>query len=280
MRLFKGLTPRITAFYMTIETLIATIDQDDHSLVEKMNVQTEVLVGNQCSRQSLDRFSVNGNDAVYYNTAERGVGINRNLLLDESDADICILADDDMVFIDGYPQITACVFNMHPDADVVIFNLLEKEPRRYINKKVKRVRWYNYSRYGAARIALRRESINKAGIRFDQRFGGGARYCSGEDTVFLRDCLKNGLRIYAVPYALAEIDQDAESTWFNGYSNSFFYDKGALYACLHSMMWRIFVLRFVFKRRKELTGEVSFLSALRSAFRGAKDYRREYNSAV
>lgn len=260
---------------MTIETLIVTINQKDHSLVEKMNVQTDVLVGNQCSRHSVDIFSVNGKDAAYFNTIDRGVGLNRNLLLDKSQADICILADDDMRFVDGYPEIAVRAFMECHDADVVIFNLIEKKPRRHINRKIRRIRWHNYSKYGAARIALRRDSIEKAGIRFDHRFGGGARYCSGEDTVFLKDCLKNGLRIYAVPYALAEIDQNAESTWFSGYSSKFFYDKGALYACLHRRMWRPFVFRFVFKRRKELTGEVSFLLALRSAFRGAKDFRRD-----
>lgn len=259
---------------MTIETLIVTLDQNNHELVRRMNVQTDTLVGNQCSRTAVENFSFVGNNVTYYCTTGRGAGINRNLLLDKSKADICVLADDDMVFIDGYPQIAACVFNQCPDADVAVFNLLERDPQRYINKKIKRVRWYNYSRYGAARMALKRASVDRAGIRFDPDFGGGALYGSGEDSVFLRDCLKHGLKVYAVPYALAEIDQNAESTWFNGYSDKFFYDKGALYACLHTWLWFPFVLRFVIKRRKKMKDTMTFTSALRSAVKGARAYRK------
>lgn len=55
-----------------------------------------------------------------------------------------------------------------------------------------RVRWYNYAKYGAARLAVRREALIKSDINFSLRFGGGAQYGSGEDTIFLSDCLKKG----------------------------------------------------------------------------------------
>lgn len=260
---------------MTIETLIVTIDREDNSLAERMNVQTDALIGNQCSRDAVEQVFLGGHKVTFYCTTGRGVGINRNLLLDKSNADICVFADDDMVFVEGYPEITAKAFGECSDADAVIFNLIEKNPHRHVNSKVRRIRWYNFSRYGAARLALKRESIRKAGIRFDKNFGGGALYCSGEDSIFLRDCLKKGLKVYAVPYAIAEIDQEAESTWFNGYSDKFFYDKGALYACLHHVMWFPFILRFVIKRRKSIKGSISFRAALLSSVRGARDCRKE-----
>ena len=259
---------------MTVETLIVTVDRQDHSFAEQMNIQTKVLIGNQCSKDAVERFCINGNDAVCYCTSDRGVGINRNLLLDRAEADICVLADDDLRFVDGYPETAVRAFTECPDADVIVFNLIEKEPRRYVNTCIRRIRGHNYSRYGAARIALRRESINAAGIRFSPYFGGGAKYCSGEDSIFLRDCLEKGLKIYAVPYALAEIDQDSDSTWFHGYTEGFFYDKGALYACLHGAAWRPYIIRFVLRRRKKIEGQISFCKALSSAFRGAEDYRK------
>lgn len=269
----KGALRLIFQVYMTIETLVVTVDQNDHRLVDQMNIQTDVLIGNQCLRDTIEHFTVNGNAATCFCTTDRGVGVNRNLLLDKSKADVCVLADDDMTFIDGYPEIAKQALRECPDADVVIFNLIEKNPQRYINKKKIRVRWYNYSKYGAARIAFKRDSINNAGIRFNQSFGGGAYYCSGEDSVFLRDCLKKGLHIYAVPYALAQIDQESKSTWFKGYTERFFYDKGALYACLYKDFWFPFVLRFVLKRVKKLNGSISVAAALSSAVKGAKEYK-------
>ena len=90
---------------MKTETLIATIDQKDKLLPEKMNIQTDTVVANQCGRISKEEDYINGHRVLYLNTAERGVGKNRNLLLDNASGDICIMADDDMRFVNGYKEI-------------------------------------------------------------------------------------------------------------------------------------------------------------------------------
>lgn len=64
---------------------------------------------------------------------------------------------------------------------------------------------------------------------------------------FLKECLDKGLRLYAVPYAIAEIDQDAASSWFTGYTEKYFYDKGALYASLYPRIWRMIAVRFLLR---------------------------------
>ena len=259
---------------MKIETLIVTMDQHDHNLVNKMNIQTDSLIGNQGDKHSIESFVVNKHRMTYFNTEERGVGRNRNLLLDKATADIMILADDDMRFVDDYPQIAYRAFCECPDADILIFNLIEKKPRRYINKRIKRIRWH-YARYGAARIAIRRQRFQDSGIRFHLSFGGGAYYGSGEDTIFLQECLKKGLKIYAVPYYLAEIDQNSISTWFTGYDRKFFKDKGALYACLHPISWPIFTMRFLICYRKRICENFSLIQALRTMIIGGREYERK-----
>lgn len=253
---------------------MATIDQKDHQLPFKMNIQTNALIGNQGDRLSIDRFVQNGTNITYLNTRERGVGKNRNLLLENATADICILADDDMRFVDGYPQIAQRALEACPDGDVLIFNLIEKNPRRYVNKKIKRIRGHNYAKYGAARFVLRREAVEKAGLRFDLRFGGGTRYGAGEDTIFLKQCLERGLRIYAVPYALAEIDQEAPSTWFTGFDKKFFEDKGALYAFLYPVAWPALAVRFVVKKRKRCCKTVHMTQALGHMLHGGWQFRK------
>ena len=52
-------------------------------------------------------------------------------------------------------------------------------------------------------------------------------------SLFLKSCLDNGLKIYAVPYALAFLNEDRPSTWVNGYTDKYFFDKGVLYSCLY-----------------------------------------------
>lgn len=76
---------------MSIETLIVTVDRDSDAVVREMNVQTDAIVGNQCAENSVWSFYENGRKTVFYNTADRGIGKNRNIVLKNSQADICVL---------------------------------------------------------------------------------------------------------------------------------------------------------------------------------------------
>ena len=115
---------------ISLETLVVTMNQTDRSLEKRMNIRTDVLIGNQCGRCGEEIFISNGRKVEYLNTAETGVGKNRNLVLDHATGDICILADDDMRFADEYPSIVLQAFRECPQADLLIFNLIEERPER------------------------------------------------------------------------------------------------------------------------------------------------------
>lgn len=257
---------------MRIETLIVTVDQHDFSLIEKMNVQTDAVVGNQSDFVSEQSFCRKNHTVTYYSTTERGVGRNRNLVLEKASADICVFADDDMRFVDGYPAIVTSAVLEAPDADLWIFNLIEKHPKRCVNTKLRQIRRTNYARYGTARIAFRRESIERLNIRFSPLFGGGSCFGSGEDTLFLKECLDKKLKIVAVPYSLAEIDQNAASTWFTGYHKKYFFDKGALYQALYPHAAPLFCIRYLLKYRKRYQRTVTMLEGYRAMSHGRKKY--------
>jgi hypothetical protein len=97
-------------------------------------------------------------------------------------------------------------------------------------------------RYGAARIAVRLSSIRNAGIFFNLNFGGGTIHSHGEDVLFLKDCLKHGLKIYAVPYSIAELIENRDSTWFEGYNKKFFRDHAALFQTISKRFWKCLCL--------------------------------------
>ena len=87
---------------MRIQVLVAAMNQKDHSLIKKMNIRTDAIVGNQCSFNSVEKFNIGDQQIQYLNFAERGVGLNRNNALMRADADVCLFADDDMVYEDNY----------------------------------------------------------------------------------------------------------------------------------------------------------------------------------
>ena len=233
---------------MRIQVLVAAVNQQDRSLPEKMNIQTDVIVANQCSENSVDEFEFNGNTVKYLNFAERGVGLNRKNALMRADADVCLFADDDMVYLDGYGETIERLFTENPKADVIVFNLKEKQVSRYVIPKKMKVSYLNYLRYGTARVAVKLKSVRDNGIYFNQCFGGGTEHCHGEDNLFLNACLKNGLKVVAVPDYVAELTEERESSWNKGYDEKYLNDQGVLYRTLSKKWWRLLCLQDAIRR--------------------------------
>lgn len=237
---------------MKVQVLVAAMYQEDNSLLQKMNINSDVIVGNQCDRNSIEEFDYNGYKAIYLNFTERGVGLNRNNTLIRATGDICLFADEDMIYVDNYVKIIKTAFDEHPTADALIFNIdtVGGDHHRRKNSKITRIRTFNSLNYGAPRIAVKRDSIQKNRICFSQLFGGGTLYSSGEDSLIIRDMLKNGLKIYAIPETIATVDQGT-STWFSGYHEKFFFDKGALMRAMFPKMYVLMNnLYFPFRYRK------------------------------
>lgn len=235
---------------MRIQVLVAAMNQRDHSLIKKMNIRTDAIVGNQCSFNSVEKFNVGEQQIQYLNFAERGVGLNRNNALMRADADVCLFADDDMVYEDNYVEIIENAFRENPYADVIVFNLREKVVTRKLIKKRSKVGCLNYLRYGTARVAVRLSSVKKHGIYFNQCFGGGTEHCHGEDNLFLNACLKNKLKIVAVPEYIATLTEERVSSWNNGYDEKYVRDQGVLFRTLSRRWWRLLCLQDALRRHK------------------------------
>lgn len=233
---------------MKVQVLITTMNLNDPSiLLGKINVQTEFIIGNQSDSVSNTTINYKNNKGLIITRPEKGVGKNRNEAIKYSDADICILSDDDMVFRDGYHDIVTREFANKPEADVLIFNLKEGPTKRRWNYKSFRVNNFNYLNYGAARIAFRRSSIVLNGIDFNEMFGGGCQFSCGEDSMFIRDCLRKGLGVYTTPSYLATLLDDRGSTWFKGYNEKYYYDKGVFFALSHSKLCYFLALYFTLR---------------------------------
>ena len=257
---------------MRVQVLCATVGQTDFSLVDAMNIQTDVIFANQNGQNRTEERAFGNFRAKMVSTDTRGVGINRNLALMYADADICLLSDDDVRYVDGYAQIIAQAFAENPSADALIFNLYHDEAFFKIKKKF-RVRWYNFMRFATYRVAVRRNPVKTRGILFNTSFGGGCAYQSGEDTLFLRDCLRKKLKIIALPICIAEMKQERPSTWFRGYDEKFLYDKGAVCAAISGRFAPLLCLRLLLVKKQILqNAKLSFFAAYAIMKNGMRGY--------
>ena len=255
---------------MKLEHLVATMGRDDYAFLDSMRMTADAVVINQCGREEACELTRDGARRRLLCSADTGVGNSRNLALDNALGDILLFSDDDLVYEPGYVERLLAAFAARPDADAIVFNLRSQRRRRQI-RRAGRVRWYNYMRYGAARLAVRREAVQRVGLRFSTQFGGGTRYGSGEDTIFLHDCLRRGLRVYAIPDCLAATD-DAASSWFTGYDEKFFHDKGALFAALYGRRGLAVGLVFALRHLDFGRARLSFGQRLACLRAGHKEY--------
>jgi hypothetical protein len=256
---------------MKLQVLISTMHQTDHSLLGKMNIQSDAVIVNQCDRNEFEEFLYKGNSIRFLSFGERGVGLSRNNALMRANCDICLFADDDVKYVDEYYKIIVQAFSENPNADIIIFNVTSTNPERPLHtiKNSSRVRLYNCLKYGAVSIAARTEKLKEANVYFSLLFGGGAKYSAGEDSLFIADCIQKGLRIYTFPEVIGCVSQE-NSTWYEGFTDKYFFDKGAFFACLSRKIYWLFCIMYSLKWRKMLKNNGGVYHAYKYMIKGAR----------
>ena len=260
---------------MDLEVLVVTNKDKLEDIIAQSNYDSDVVIAQQTNKLEYRELNLDKHNKYklrIVSTNTKGVGLNRNVALAYAKADICLLADDDVIYEDDYRDTILSAFAELPQADVLIFNIdtIGQDMGRRQNSKVKRVRFFNFMNYGAVRIAFRREAILKKNISFTSLFGGGAKFSAGEDISFTKACLDKGLRVYTYPKKIAGVIQE-ESSWFTGYHEKYFYDKGALLAFnFKGLQKYLYALIFAYKFRTKT--ELSFSQIYRKIIEGFKEF--------
>lgn len=237
---------------LSLQVVVATMNQKDFSKIEEMNIQSDVIFANQTDSFFYIEKIVNGNMAKMVSTRTIGVGLNRNIGMQFANADILLFADDDIVYNDGYSEKVIKAFEDNPKADIIFFDLDSTKNGIVVsshNNKNKKLYLWNSLRYGAGYMAIRRCALIKSNLSFSLLFGGGCKYSSGEDSLFIIDALSKKLKLFSNQYTLGKTSKDS-STWFNGYNEKYFYDKGAWIACAFPKLKYLVSLYFLYRYRK------------------------------
>lgn len=255
---------------MRVQILASVMNEEPMALIERMGIESDAVVINQCDRLGLEEIPYRGHQVRFFSFPDRGVGRSRNEAILRADGDICLFSDGDIVYEPGYAEKIASEFERNTQADMILFNITIEEARRtYHIAERRRVRWYNCGRYGAVSFAVRRESLVSSGVMFSLLFGGGARYGSGEDSLFLKEFMRKGYSVYTAPVTIGR-ETAAESTWFAGYDEKFFRDKGVLYWYLYRRLAKAMAARFLLAHRDKLFAKMPFGQAYRYMSEGIK----------
>ena len=221
-------------------------------LIHRSRLTGNVLMINQTDQDKEFEFQENGRRLHIINTTQRGLSNSRNMAIERADGDICLLCDDDEEFEPDYETTILNAFDRLPSADVIAFRVRGQDTR--LKQRMQKIGYFKSLRLVSYQLAFRREQILRFGIRFDPHMGAGSGNGACEENKFLLDCLKKELRIWYMPETIARVNH-GPSTWFSGYNQAFFIQRGSATRHMMGLIPSIFSCKIVIQ--KKLFGNIA-----------------------
>lgn len=253
---------------MRFQVLISTVDDCFFYRDVKLNFSSIII------NQLIKKQKSNYDKSELYSFQEKGLSRSRNKALRYALSDICLVSDDDIVYKNNIEKLVVDTFDRYPEADIITFQVETPEGEPYKNYKD---RPFSHSlrtlmTVSSVEIAIRRNRIIKTGLSFDERFGLGTEYPTGEEFIFLSDALRKGLKILYVPIPIVVHPRES--------SGGAFVNNPKLIEAKGAMFYRVFgskayLISVLFALRKYKMARVSFIHFFKLMLVGIKRYKNE-----
>ena len=260
---------------MNIEVLISTMNlKNKEKLVKKMKVKKCTIINQYTNMQELKDIPIG--DQRLYSYKEKGLSKSRNRAIKKSLADIIVIADDDLEYVNGYDKIIEEGYNKYKDADIIAF-YVENSDKLRKKKKMRegRVGYLRSMKIQSVQLTMKRKSVEQ--IKFNESFGAGTALYLGEENIFLCDCLKKGLKIYYMPITIANIKKSG-SIWFKGFNKRYMFAKGCQFYEMSNMFSMLLILQYAIRKRKLYKKNFGTIKAIKYMELGRKKWRKNRKS--
>lgn len=255
-----------------VEVLISAMHQTDMSMFADIKVtSSDGLLINQCDKDTVEEIVKDGKHYRMISTTERGLSRSRNKALANARNDYCLICDDDELLYEGYEEKIISAYQDFPDADIICFKVIFNG--KTYSERSCRIGYLRALRVSSVQICVKLKSIRKAGITFDVNFGSGSPMGSGEENIFMYDCLKKGLKAYYVPIAIGEVLQ-TKSKWFNGFTAEYFIHRGAIIRRLMGKMGLVYCAYFSMTKHRLYKENMSRIKAFSLMLKGMRNHCR------
>ncbi|MEA3456064.1 MAG: glycosyltransferase [Campylobacterota bacterium] len=253
---------------MTFQILISTVDshfQERALSLSAPHLIIDQVVGVPPPRPTTEHL---------FEYTERGLARSRNHALDHASGKICLISDDDLYYEEDIERIVTEAFEENPAADIITFQI-ETPDGKAFNSYKNEPFWHTkrtIMRVASVEIAFRRSAIEKNYLRFDERFGLGAEFPTGEENIFLSDALDKGLKLLYIPIPI--VIHPPESSGENYNDTKLVQAKGAMFERIFGLKGYAVSLLFALKKYKFSRHTLFRFYML--MLQGAKKYRKTY----
>ena len=263
---------------MKFSVLISTIDYGLENIILPDVNDTEYVIIHQLTGHNIPRLNIpeklQRHDVKLYQYYGRGLAESRNKALSMASGEICVVADDDMKYEDQAFQFIEQVFERFPEADIITFKARHRDntPFKQYSLRSFTHNWCTIWRVSSIEIAFKRNAIIDAGLQFDEEFGLGSTYPTGEEFLFLKDALAKGLKVFFYPSTICI--HEVMSSGHN-LNSELLRAKGAMIKRAFPMLFPLFNIVFAGRKYQAYKNRFSFLKALQLIFKGSQ-YLKKY----
>ena len=98
-----GMVPNKKGVIMNIEMLVSTMNQTNYNLIHRMNIKDRAVVINQLTDNNIQiPRNLDEEKLKFINVHDKGLSKSRNMAINNSSGDICVICDDDLFYHDDY----------------------------------------------------------------------------------------------------------------------------------------------------------------------------------
>lgn len=215
------------------------------------------------------------------NSTEFGLSKSRNLAINHAKGKICLIADDDVVYKEGFEKEILKAFDNLQNPVIITFNhqrFGEEFPRRK-NRTEFQHDYKSIREVCSIEIAFNLSEIKKNLIYFDENFGLGSYFETAEELLFLREALHQNLRLYYSPVVI--VSHPLLSSGVNEGEDKILFARAALIYKTKKEFVYLWLLKYLFFLfRKDYIKESECFKKLKVGLSGIRKYKELEKSKV
>lgn len=262
-----------------VEILISTMNRNSLDFLLPMFSFSHfsnftILIINQTTSEKV--LTSDYSNVRVVNSLERGLSKSRNLAFENAIGKILIIADDDVVYQEGFIGKIIATYNKFPHAAVINFCAINSDGnlmKNYPSHSKKDLNTFDILNTSSIEITLNKSILRQEKIRFDENFGLGAIFETGEEAIFLFDFKKKNKKLLFEPQIIVKHENLTSSDKKS--ITERYYIQGALFTRIFKnnyIFWILIKLFFDLKQRK--IGFRNIKNALESAKKGHQKFER------
>lgn len=184
---------------MEIEILLSTQNKTNLDFLKSMFVNAslsdvKLLVVNQTVKGKELTSSLENVRVI--NSYEKGSPSSRNLAIKNAKGNICLFADDDIIYFKDFTNTILEAYRNNPSAEVITFEAVDNDDIRYM-------KYANEGEYTGKTfyvntyvISFKREAVQSTSTLFNPYFGVGSVFPGSTEFFFMKNAFDNGLKMY------------------------------------------------------------------------------------